>query len=167
MSTRRRGIKPVAVRPTTPMVRALVAMAEMDALQTKCWITVDDLGYMAQKVFGLPDSNKISGAFVSQQLKFDKSLPGEIYDSYDGSNCTGIFRQRHNDIRYLFLCKPGESPPIGESWTRNIKSIERTWVPPSLNGGSYTFDFDELKEELKASDKETNKEERKKRPSIK
>ncbi len=40
--------------------------------------------------------------------------------------------------------------------------MERSWVPPSFNGGSYTFDFDELKEELKAGVIGTNSVESKK-----
>ncbi len=168
MIRRQQDVLNERAQPTTAMVRALVAMAEMDGLETKRWISVDDLGYMTQKLFGLSDEDTISAAFVSRQLRADASLKGWVLEMNElGSNGTGIFRWKHKNKQHLFLCKPGETPPHRSTWNEIVKKVERPWVPPPLNG------FDDLKEELKASVIGTNSVESKKnsgdnkRPPIK
>ncbi len=85
MRTRYRNHNIALPPPTTAMVRALRAMVEMDPLPTKCWMSIDDVGYMVKKVFGLPDSADTSATFVNQQLHYDKRIPETAFESFDSS----------------------------------------------------------------------------------
>jgi hypothetical protein len=133
----RRSKKDQAIATKSPVVRALLILAQMDDFN-RSWRTIEDISRILQSVFDLQrtQKNQLSCSLIVTNLSND-ALTKESVDLR--VNDIGIFRdefQSRNSeglkkrIKCLYLCPPKElptTPERGTKWYANLQDLSSDW----------------------------------------